>query len=293
LTGSLQVCYGKTKGVLLPVFTEIFYSGKEGIMNLSRFSCEGKVALITGGSRGIGRASALALAEAGAHVVVSSRKIADLEPVAEEIRSRGVKGLAIAAHNAKAEECRALVDRVVQEFGRIDILLNNAGTNPYYGPLMDQDEKTYDITMNVNLKGLFIMSQLAARLMRAQGGGCILNTASIGGLRAGDLGIYCVTKAAVIMLTQVMAKEFGQFNIRVNALAPGIIKTRLSEALWKDPAVNEKALATIPLMRLGEPEEVAGAVVFLASEAGSYITGETLVIDGGRVHQGPAHLIQK
>ena len=262
-------------------------------MNLSRFSCEGKVALITGGSRGIGRASALALADAGAHVVVSSRKITDLEPVAEEIRAKGVKGLAIAAHNAKTEDSRALVDRVMQEFGRIDILLNNAGTNPYYGPIMDQDEKTYDITMNVNLKGLFIMSQLAARVMRSQGGGCIINTASIGGLRAGDLGIYCVTKAAVIMLTQVMAKEFGQFNIRVNALAPGIIKTRLSEALWKDPEVNEKALGTIPLMRLGEPEEIAGAVVFLASEAGSYITGETLVIDGGRVHQGPAHLVQK
>jgi dehydrogenase/reductase SDR family protein 4 len=262
-------------------------------MNLSQFSCEGKVALITGGSRGIGKASALALADAGAHVVVSSRKIADLEPVAEEIRAKGVKGLAISAHNAKTEDSRALVERVVQEFGRIDILLNNAGTNPYYGPIMDQDEKTYDITMNVNLKGVFTMSQLAARVMRGQGGGCIINTASIGGLRAGDLGVYCVTKAAVIMLTQVMAKEFGQFNIRVNALAPGIIKTKLSEALWKDPEVNEKALATIPLMRLGEPEEVAGAVVFLASEAGSYITGETLVIDGGRVHQGPAHLVQK
>jgi dehydrogenase/reductase SDR family member 4 len=267
--------------------------GKERIMNLSRFSCEGKVALITGGSRGIGKASALALADAGAHVVVSSRKIADLEPVAEEIRAKGVKGLAIAAHNARTEDSRALIEQVMQEFGRIDILMNNAGTNPYYGPIMDQDEKTYDITMNVNLKGLFVMSQLAGRVMKSQGGGCIINTSSIGGLRAGDLGIYCVTKAAVIMLTQVMAKEFGQFNIRVNAIAPGIIKTRLSEALWKDPEVNEKALATIPLMRLGEPEEIAGAVVFLASEAGSYITGETLVIDGGRVHQGPAHLVQK
>lgn len=217
-------------------------------MNLSRFSCEGKVALITGGSRGIGKASALALADAGAHVVVSSRKIADLEPVAEEIRAKGVKGLAIAAHNARTEDSRALIEQVMGEFGRIDILLNNAGTNPYYGPIMDQDEKTYDITMNVNLKGLFILSQLAGRVMKAQGGGCIINTSSIGGLRAGDLGIYCVTKAAVIMLTQVMAKEFGQFNIRVNAIAPGIIKTRLSEALWKDPEVNAKALDTLSPM---------------------------------------------
>ena len=262
-------------------------------MNLSRFSLDGKVALITGGSRGIGRASALALADAGASVVVSSRKIADLEPVAEELKAKGVKAMAIAAHNAKMEDSRALVEQAMKAFGRIDILMNNAGTNPYYGPLMDQDEKTYDITMNVNLKGLLFLSQLVARIMKAQGGGCIINTSSIGGLRAGELGVYCVTKAAVIMLTQVMAKEWGQYNIRVNAIAPGIIKTRLSEALWKDPAVSAKAVAQIPLMRLGEPEEIAGAVVFLASKAGSYITGETIVIDGGRVHGEPAHLEKK
>ena len=262
-------------------------------MNLSQFSLEGKVALITGGSRGIGRASALALADAGANVVVSSRKIADLEPVADEIRAKGVKSMAIAAHNARMEDSRKLIEEVMKAFGKIDILMNNAGTNPYYGPLMDQDEKTYDITMNVNLKGLFFLSQLAARIMKAQGGGCIINTSSIGGLRAGELGVYSVTKAAVIMLTQVMAKEWGQYNIRVNAIAPGIIKTRLSEALWKDPAVKAKAVAQIPMMRLGEPEEIAGAVVFLASKAGSYITGETIVIDGGRVHGEPAHRKKK
>ncbi len=262
-------------------------------MNLSQFSLEGKVALVTGGSRGIGRASALALADAGANVIVSSRKIADLEPVAQELRAKGVKSMAIAAHNAKTEDSKALVEKVMQAFGRIDILLNNAGTNPYYGPIMDQDEKTYDITMNVNLKGIFILSQLTAKIMKPQGGGCIINTSSIGGLRAGDLGVYCISKAAVVMLTQVMAKEWGQFNIRVNAIAPGIIKTRLSEALWKDPEVNDKALGSIPLIRLGEPEEVAGAVVFLASKAGSYITGETIVVDGGRLHGEPAHLQKK
>lgn len=258
-------------------------------MDLSRFSCEGKVALVTGGSRGIGRAAALALADAGADVVVSSRKIADLEPVAEQIRSKGVRGLAIAAHNARTEDSEMLIKRVVKELGRIDILVNNAGTNPYYGPLLDQDEKTFDVTMNVNLKGVFILSRLAAVEMKKQGGGCIINTASLGGLRAGDLGAYCVSKAAAIMLTQVMAKEWGQYNIRVNALAPGIIKTRLSEALWKDPDVGERAIRQIPLMRLGEPEEIAGAVVFLASPAGSYMTGETIVIDGGRMHGEPAH----
>lgn len=262
-------------------------------MNLSSFSLEGKVAVISGASRGIGHASALALADAGANVVVASRKIADLEPVAEEVKAKGVKSMAVAAHIAKVEDSKALTEQVMKTFGRIDILMNNAGTNPYYGPIMDQDEKTYDITMNVNLKGLFFLSQLAARIMKAQGGGCIINTASIGGLRAGDLGVYCVTKAAVIMLTQVMAKEWGQYKIRVNAIAPGVIKTRLSEALWKDPAVNAKAIASIPMMRLGEPEEVAGAVVFLASKAGSYITGETIVVDGGRVHGEPAHLKKK
>ncbi len=262
-------------------------------MNLSSFSLEGKVAVISGASRGIGHASALALADAGASVVVASRKIADLEPVAEEVKAKGVKSMAVAAHIAKIEDSKALTEQVMKAFGRIDILMNNAGTNPYYGPIMDQDEKTYDITMNVNLKGLFFLSQLTARIMKGQGGGCIINTASIGGLRAGELGVYCVSKAAVIMLTQVMAKEWGQYNIRVNAIAPGIIKTRLSEALWKDPTVNVKAVASIPIMRLGEPEEVAGAVVFLASKAGSYITGETIVIDGGRVHGEPAHLKKK
>ncbi len=262
-------------------------------MNLSSFSLEGKVAVISGASRGIGHASALALADAGASVVVASRKIADLEPVAEEVRAKGAKSMAVAAHIAKIEDSKALTEQVMKKFGRIDILMNNAGTNPYYGPIMDQDEKTYDITMNVNLKGLFFLSQFVARIMKAQAGGCIINTASIGGLRAGDLGVYCVSKAAVIMLTQVMAKEWGQYNIRVNAIAPGIIKTRLSEALWKDPDVNAKAVASIPMLRLGEPEEVAGTVVFLASEAGSYITGETIVIDGGRVHGQPAHLEKK
>jgi NAD(P)-dependent dehydrogenase (short-subunit alcohol dehydrogenase family) len=262
-------------------------------MNLSMFSCEGKVALVTGGSRGIGRACALALADAGADVVVSSRKIADLEPVAEEIKARGVRGMAIAAHNAKMEDSRMLIERVMKEFGRIDILMNNAGTNPYYGPLMNQDEKTYDVTMNVNLKGIFFLSQMAAKIMKEQGGGSIINTSSIGGLRASDIGTYSVSKAAVIMLTQVMAKEWGQFNIRVNTIAPGIIKTRLSEALWKDPVVNEKAISQIALLRLGEPEEIAGAVVFLASAAGSYITGETLVIDGGRLQGEPSHLEKK
>jgi len=262
-------------------------------MNVSMFSLEGKVAIVTGGSRGLGYASALALAEAGATVVVSSRKIEGLEPVAEEIRARGGKGIAIAAHVARAEDSKALIEKVMKEFGRLDILMNNAGTNPYYGSIMDQDEKTWDITMNVNVKGVFLLSQLAARVMKEQGGGSIINTASIAGLRPGVLGAYSVSKAAVIMLTEVMAKEWGQYNIRVNAIAPGVIKTRLSEALWKDPEAGAQVERNMPLMRLGEPEEITGTVLLLASDAGSYITGETIVIDGGRIHGEPAFLEKK
>jgi len=253
-------------------------------MGIVNFSLEGKVALVTGGSRGIGQASALAFAEAGADVVVSSRKLPDLETVAEEIRSRGRKSLAIAAHIAKIEESQNLVEKVTAEFGRIDILMNNAGTNPYFGPIIDAEEWAWDVTTNVNLKGPFLLSQLVARVMRQQGGGSIINTASVGGLRpGGQQGIYSVTKAALIMLTRVMAREWGQYNIRVNAIAPGVIKTRLSEALWKEAAAGEAATTRTALGRLGETRDIAGAVLYLASDASSYVTGDTIVIDGGVV----------
>jgi len=257
-------------------------------MDYSKISLDGKVALVTGGSRGIGRASALAFADAGADVVVTSRKLPDLEEVAEEIKAKGRKGLAVASHVAKLDDLKNLVEKVKAEFGRIDILMNNAGTNPYYGPLMDAEEWAWDVTMNVNLKGPFLLSQLVARVMKEQGGGNIINTSSIGGLKAGALHIYSVTKAALIMLTKVMAKDWGQYNIRVNAVAPGIIKTRLSEALWKEPAVGEEAAKNTSLLRLGEPEDIAGVVLFLASDAARYVTGETIVIDGGELLGGPS-----
>ena len=251
-------------------------------MAIANFSLEGKVALVAGGSRGIGEYSALAMAEAGADVVVSSRKLPELEQVAEKIKATGRKGLAIQAQMAKLEESKALVDQVMKEFGRIDILMNNAGTNPYYGPIIDAEEWAWDTTFNVNLKGPFLLSQLVARIMRDQGGGSIVNTASVGGMRPGEnQGIYSTTKAAMIMLTMVMAKEWGQFGIRVNAVAPGVIKTRLSEALWQDPARGEAAAKRTAVGRLGEPWDVATAVLFLASDASSYITGETIIIDGG------------
>ncbi|MBA7715313.1 NAD-dependent glycerol dehydrogenase [subsurface metagenome] len=256
-------------------------------MNTAKFSLEGKVALVTGGSRGIGRAIALTFADAGADVVISSRKLPDLEGVANEIRARGRKGLAVASHIAKVEDSRNLVEKVKAEFGRIDILVNNAGTNPYYGPLMDAEEWAWDITMDVNLKGPFLLSQLVARVMREQGGGSIINIASVAGITPNNLNIYGVTKAGLIMLTECMAKEWGQYNIRVNAIAPGVIKTRFSEALWKEPAVGDKAVGNTALGRLGLPEDVAGTALYLASDASSYVTGETILVDGGEFI-GPA-----
>jgi NAD(P)-dependent dehydrogenase (short-subunit alcohol dehydrogenase family) len=250
-------------------------------MDVSKFSLDGKVALITGGSRGIGRAIALAFADAGADVAISSRKLPELEEVAGEIRAQGRKGLAVASHIAKAEEIQSLVEKVKAEFGRIDILVNNAGTNPYMGTLMDAEEWAWDVTMNVNLKGPFLLSQLVARVMKEQGGGNIINMASTGGIRPSGLHIYSVTKAGLIMLTRCMAVEWGRYNIRVNAIAPGLVKTRFSEALWKGADGSERGGQNVALGRIGVPEDIAGAALYLASDASSYVTGEVIVIAGG------------
>ncbi len=257
-------------------------------MDFSKISLKGKVVLVSGASRGIGEASALAFAGTGADVVVASRKLSDLEQVAEKVKAKGVRSLAVAAHVAKVEDSKNLVSTVMKEFGRIDVLFNNAGTNPYAGPLLDAEEWAWDTTFSVNLRGPFFLAQLVARVMKEQGGGCMINTSSVGGLRASDLNIYSVTKAAYIMLTQVMAKEWGQWGIRVNAIAPGLIKTRLSEALWKEPAAGEAAVESIALLRMGEPDDVAGAVLFLASDLAKYITGTTIVVDGGQLLGPPA-----
>ena len=256
-------------------------------MNINKFSLEGKVALVTGGSRGIGRATVLIFAEAGADVAMSSRKLPDLEEVAEEIRGKGRKGMALASHIAKIEDSRNLVEKVKSELGRIDILVNNAGTDPYSGPILDAEEWAWDVTMNVNLKGAFFLSQLVARVMREQGGGSIINIASVDGIRPGALGIYSVTKAGLIMLTKVMAKECGQYKIRVNAIAPGLVETRFSEALLEEPGKVEKAIKDMALDRLGLPEDIATAALYLASDASSHVTGETIAVDGGELI-GPA-----
>lgn len=240
------------------------------------------MALVTGASRGIGSAIATALVEQGAQVVLSSRKQADLDAEAERINARfPERAVAIAAHAGRMEDLQHLVDEVMANFGRIDILVNNAATNPYFGPVLGAEVAAWDKTFEVNLRGIFLLTKLVYDASMEQRGGVVVNVASVGGLRPGlGLGVYNITKAGVIMLTRQLAHELGG-KVRVNAVAPGLIKTRFAEALWGNEAILEKVLAANPMGRIGTPDEIAGAVAFLASDAASYINGEVLVIDGG------------
>lgn len=254
----------------------------EGKSFLDKFRLPGKTALVTGGSRGIGRAIALGLAEAGADVVLASRKLPDLESVAQEISQMGRKALPVSTNMRNLSDIDNLVSKSADEFGHIDILVNNAGTNVTFGSVFDVDEKAWDITMGLNLKGYFFLSQAIGKIMRQKGGGSIINVGSIDGIRPRvGAGVYSISKAGIIMLTQVLAEEWGQHNIRVNAVAPGIIRTRFSEALWGNPVIRESTEDSTALGRIAEPEEIVDAALFLASEASSYMTGQTIVLDGG------------
>jgi NAD(P)-dependent dehydrogenase (short-subunit alcohol dehydrogenase family) len=256
-------------------------------VELPQFSLEGKVALVTGGSRGIGEATAATLARAGADVAVTSRKLPDLERVAEQVRSLGRRALAAEAHVGRIDQLEPLVDRVVGELGRIDILVNNAGTN-FFSPAIDMDEKAWDSVLNLDLKGLFFLSQAAARRMRDQGGGRIVNISSVSGYRVQvPTGHYSIAKAGVHMATKVMALEWAAYNIRVNCIAPGAIDTRLYDAIFslmpdeQAEAQKEQARQRIPMGRVGEPREIADAILYLASDASSYVTGQSFAVDGG------------
>jgi NAD(P)-dependent dehydrogenase (short-subunit alcohol dehydrogenase family) len=245
------------------------------------FSLKNKVVLITGASRGIGQVTAIEMARYGADVAIASRKLPDLEKVAEEIKKTGRKCLPVPAHVGKMEEINNLVKRVLEEFGKIDILVNNAGTNPSMAQAIDVDERAWDSTMNLNLKGLFFLSQAVARVMKEKGGGIIINVASIAGITPDILPIYSISKAAAIMATKVMAQQWAQYNIRVNAIAPGLTKTRFSEALWNNPDILKMAMSRTPMARPAEPDEMVGAIIYLASDASSYVTGQVIAIDGG------------
>lgn len=249
---------------------------------LNKFNLQGKVALITGASRGIGRAIALGLAEAGSDVILASRKMPDLEAVAHEVAEKGRKALPISANMRHLPEIDHLVKQALNEFGRVDILVNNAGTNPVFGSVFNVDEKAWETTFGLNLKGYFFLSQALGKVMRDRGGGNIINVTSIDGIspRLGA-GFYSISKAGIIMLTQVLAQEWGQYNIKVNAIAPGVVKTQFSKALWDNPVIRERTEDSTALGRIAEPEEIVGIALFLASEASSYMTGQTVVLDGG------------
>jgi NAD(P)-dependent dehydrogenase (short-subunit alcohol dehydrogenase family) len=244
------------------------------------FRLEDKVAIVTGASRGIGEAIARAFVAQGARVVLAARKLDGLKAVAD---SMGAPAHPFAAHTGKEAECEALLAEAVRVFGKADILVNNAGTNPYFGPLLDTPGPAWDKTFEVNLKGYFWMSRALAKHLVGRGSsGSIVNIASINGMRAAPLqGVYGMTKAAVIAMTKTLGAELAPWQIRVNAIAPGLIETKLSEALSKDEELAKGWQLRTPLGRVGLPDEVAGAAVYFASEASSYVTGEVLVVDGG------------
>ena len=247
------------------------------------FDLTGKVALITGASRGIGQAIAEAYAAAGAKVVLASRKQEALDEVAEIIRSNGGEALPIAAHTGDDDAVNELVAKATEAYGGIDIAVNNAATNPHFGPVMTAEESHWDKIMDVNVKGYFRVAKGCASSMKARGGGKIINIASIAGLAPQPgMGVYCVSKAAVLMLTQVLAAELAADNIQVNAIAPGFIKTKFSAAIWSNSAINDAVMKQIPQGRMAEPEELTGMALYLASGASSFTTGATMLIDGGQ-----------
>ncbi len=253
----------------------------------SKFNLQGKVAIVTGASKGIGKSIARGLAEYGARVVVSSRKEEAVQAVAAEFRSLGLEAVGIGCHVGDAGQRANLIEKTVKTYGRLDILVNNAAINPYYGPLEDSDAAVFDKTMDVNVKAPMLLSNLALPHMKSGGGGSIINIASVEGEHPGfGLGVYSVSKAALIMLTKNQAKEWGRYGVRVNALCPGLIKTKFSEGLWSNEKMVSHYNKATPLGRIAEPDEMAGAVLLLASEAGSYITGAVLAADGGYLISG-------
>jgi dehydrogenase/reductase SDR family member 4 len=251
-------------------------------MENSIFSLKGKVAVVTGASKGIGEAIAHIYAQYGAKVVVNSRKQESVDDVALAIKNAGGEATGIAGQVGNPEELQSLFDKAIEKYGRLDILVNNAATNPMFGPVETTDEKAFDKIMNVNVKAPFQLSKMALPIMQKNGGGSIINISSIGGISPEPfLGIYSVSKAALVMLTKVMAKEWGPRGVRVNVICPGLIKTKFSEALWQNEKMTKRFIENLPLRRIGEPEDLVGLALFLASNASSYCTGTVFAADGG------------
>jgi NAD(P)-dependent dehydrogenase (short-subunit alcohol dehydrogenase family) len=252
------------------------------LMKTVDFSLKDKIAVVTGASRGIGEAIARTLAEYNAHVIVVSRKIEGLEKVAYDIKEKGGKVTPYATHVGKKEDIEKLFSFIKSNFGRCDILVNNAATNPYFGPLIDAEESAWDKTFEVNLKGPLFMIQKAASIMKENNGGSIINIASVEGIKPSYFqGIYSTTKAALIMLTKSFALELGPENIRVNAVLPGLTETRFAKALFDNENFYNEFVKKSPLQRHAKPIEIAGAVLYLASDAASFVTGTCITCDGG------------
>jgi NAD(P)-dependent dehydrogenase (short-subunit alcohol dehydrogenase family) len=244
---------------------------------------EGKVAIVTGGSRGIGEAIARALGRSGAKVAIASRKREGVEAAAERLRAEGVEVEPFACHTGKPDQVAALVRGTIERFGKIDVLVNNAATNPYFGPMLGADEAAFDKTFEVNVKGYLELARAVARhLVDRRAPGSLVFVSSMVALRGAPLqGIYAMTKAAVVSMTQTLAVELGPSGIRVNAIAPGLVETRFSQALVQNPDIVSRIVDRTPLGRYAQPDEIAGAALYLASDAASFVTGHTLVVDGG------------
>ena len=252
-------------------------------MGVPSFPLPGKVAVVTGGRRGIGKAIALALAEAGADIALCDRVMEDgeLNAVAEEVKRLGRRSLAVQTDITRKADVDSLVQGVVDEFGVIDILVNNAATN-IRAPLLELGEDGWDRVIDTDLKGYYLCSQAVGKQMVSQKRGNIINIASVAAMKAApEMGAYCIAKAGVVMLTKVLAVELAQYNIRVNAIAPYIVKTKFSQPLWSEPETLKQIESEIPLGRLAETGDITGSVLFLASDTSSYITGHTIIVDGG------------
>lgn len=248
------------------------------------FSLKDKVALITGASRGIGEAIALNLAAYGAHCILVSRKIDALKDVEAKIKEAGGKADSIACNMGNIEQIAAMMAEIKTRFGKLNIVVNNAATNPHFGSMLSAEESMWDKTHEVNLKGPFFLIQKAAPLMEASGGGAIVNVASINGISPGPVqGIYSITKAGVILMTKAYARELAPKKIRVNALLPGLTETKFAGALFDDESIYQNAIKNIPLGRAAQPEEMAGTVLYLVSDASSFTTGALVICDGGRL----------
>jgi len=246
------------------------------------FDLSGKVAIVTGGSRGIGEEIAKALSEFGAKVVLASRKIEGLNAVKEKIEAAGGEAICIPAHMGKLDSLQGIVDGTLEAYGTIDILVNSAATNPIFGSITQVDEKAWDQILNVNQKGVFFLTEAVGKVMLEKKKGSIVNISTEAAQRpAPGLGVYSISKAGVDMVTKVFAQEWGSMGIRVNGIAPGLVQTHFSEALWSNEDILKLATSRVALGRMAQPSEIASLAVFLASDASSFITGVTVLADGG------------